>query len=134
MNVTNCKGCGRIFNVIGNEKLCPNCRKKMEDKFAEVKAFLQENPNTPIDVVSKETEVSTRQIRQWVKEERLILSEGIMDGVVCESCGKAISTGRFCDKCKASLTNNLRNAFAKESKSVEVKKDRDGDRMRFLNK
>ena len=31
MNVTNCRGCGRLFNQLSNEQLCPNCMKKIDE-------------------------------------------------------------------------------------------------------
>ncbi len=37
MDVRNCKMCGRLFNVLNNERICPACQKKLEDKFHEVK-------------------------------------------------------------------------------------------------
>ena len=40
MNVTNCRSCGRLFNVLSNERICPECRKKLEDKFQAVKKYL----------------------------------------------------------------------------------------------
>ena len=36
MNVTNCRGCGRLFNQLSNEQLCPNCMEKMDEKFDNV--------------------------------------------------------------------------------------------------
>ena len=45
MEVTNCRSCGRLFNVLSNETICPNCQKKLDDKFKEVKEFLDENPS-----------------------------------------------------------------------------------------
>ena len=101
MEVRNCKGCGRLFNVLGTEKLCSACRQGLEDKFQEVKKFLDENPNSSVETVSREMDVSTKQIRQWVREERLIFSEGSMEGIECEMCGAMIRTGRYCEKCKA---------------------------------
>ena len=40
MNVTNCRGCGRLFNQLSNEQLCPNCMEKMDEKFEVVKKFV----------------------------------------------------------------------------------------------
>ena len=37
MRISNCKGCGRIFNVLSDEQYCPNCQKKMDEKFDIVK-------------------------------------------------------------------------------------------------
>lgn len=133
MEVRNCKTCGRLFNVLSSERICPDCRKKLDDKFQEVKEFLEQNPNSSVEVVSKETDVSAKQIRQWVREERLVFSENSVEGIECEQCGKMIRTGRFCESCKAAITNNLNSAIDKPKKAPVQKKTHDKDRMRFLS-
>lgn len=132
MEVRNCKGCGRLFNVLGSEKLCPNCQKGLDEKFQEVKDFLDENPNSSVDAVSKATGVTAKQIRQWVREERLVFSEGSVEGIECERCGTMIRTGRFCDKCKAATIGNLRSAINQPEVEKPQKKRREAERMRFL--
>ena len=52
MEVRNCRSCGRLFNYMGGAPLCPACQKKLEEKFQEVKAFLEENPNSSVETVS----------------------------------------------------------------------------------
>lgn len=131
MNVTNCKGCGRLFNVISNTRMCPNCIAQLEDKFQDVKKYLGENPNASIDVLSKECDVSVKQIKQWVREERLTFTEGSPNGIECEQCGAMILTGRYCDMCKTKIHNNLSSAIDVK-KDEPKKRDRDRDRMRFL--
>ena len=74
MEVRNCRSCGRLFNYMGGAPLCPACQKKLEEKFQEVKAFLEENPNSSVETVAEELDVSVKQIRQWIREERLSLS------------------------------------------------------------
>lgn len=132
MEVTNCRSCGRLFNVIVNRRICPDCQRKLEDKFQEVKKYLYENPNANINTLAQECEVSIKQLKEWVKEERLVFAEGSMDGVQCEQCGALIRTGRYCDECKFKIGNTLRSALNQPSFPVETKKDRDRDRMRFL--
>lgn len=132
MNVMNCKSCGRLFNVMANEKICPACKQALEDKFQEVKRYLEENPNSSVEQVANENDVSVKQIKQWVREERLIFSEGSLQGIECESCGKMIRTGRFCDECKANMTNTLKNALDRPKAPEPKRPVRDGDRMRFL--
>lgn len=132
MNVMNCRNCGRLFNVLGNEKLCPQCRKELEDKFQEVKEFLQENPNSSMEVVSREMNVSVKQIKQWVREERLILSEASESGIVCERCGKMIRTGKYCDQCKNSIATSLQSVYAHPELAEQKRFERDGERMRYL--
>ncbi len=135
MDVRNCRNCGRLFNVLADERICPSCRQKLENKFQEVKEYLNDHPNASVDEVSMENEVTVKQIRQWIREERLTFSENSLEGIDCEMCGKIIKTGRFCDSCKAKLANNLMSAYDKPKKKEPDKKNginRDGNRMRFL--
>lgn len=134
MNVTNCKSCGRLFNVLSNSKICPDCQRKLEDKFQEVKKYINNNPNASIDMVSRENDVSVKQIKQWVKEERLAFSADSAEGVECEQCGKMIRTGRFCDICRGKIQNNLMSALDRPKVVEQKKPSHDRDRMRFLQK
>lgn len=132
MEVKNCRSCGRLFNYIGGAPLCEQCRKALEEKFQEVKAYLEENPHATVQQVSEDMEVSTKQIRQWIREERLSLSVAGADGIVCEQCGAPICTGRFCEKCRAEMVNTF-NGVINKPKQPEIKKrEHDGNRMRFL--
>lgn len=132
MDVRNCKGCGRLFNYMGGAPLCPVCQKALEEKFQEVKAYLDRKPNATIAEVSEEVDVSTKQIKHWIREERLSLVNAGADGITCEMCGAPICTGRFCDKCKKSMMDTFSGTLGKPKLQEEPKK-RDGkDRMRFL--
>lgn len=133
MDVRNCKSCGRLFNYMGGAPICQACQKKLEDKFQEVRVYLDDNPNATISQVSEAMDVSVKQIKQWIKDERLSLTSAGADGIVCERCGEPIHTGRFCAKCKTSMANTLNGAIDKPKGTVTAKKaDRDGNRMRFL--
>ena len=132
MEVKNCKGCGRIFNYMDGEQLCPACKKKLEEKFSEVKKYIEDNPDATVKQVSEDMDVSVKQIKLWIRQERLILSKASPDGILCESCGRPIRSGKFCDKCKTSMQNKLANALDKPKGTVVEKVERDGSRMRFL--
>ena len=133
MDVRNCKGCGRLFNYVGGAPLCQECMAALDRKFDEVKKYIDEHPQASISQVSEDVDVSVKQIKQWIKEDRLILSEASLDGVVCEHCGQPIRSGRFCDKCKASMASSLKNAMDKPKSVQDKPKNRDeGDKMRFL--
>lgn len=132
MEVKNCKDCKRLFNYIGGPRLCPDCRAKLEEKFAEVKKFVEENKNASISVVSEEMDVSVQQLNQWVREERLIFAEGSAVMIDCESCGAPIRTGRYCENCKSQMVNKFGGMYKKEE--VQQKRDpRERARMRFLD-
>lgn len=139
MDVRNCVKCNKLFNYIAGPVICADCRKSLEDKFKEVKLFIRKNPHVSLSEVSEECSVDIRQIRQWVREERLSFSEDSAIGIECEVCGKTIKTGRFCNECKTAVMNNLGSAYPKqenkESKEeVSHEKKDTSSKMRFLNK
>ena len=131
MEVINCKGCGRLFNALTRTRLCPACLEKLEEKFQAAKKYINENPGATIDIVAQECDVSTKQIKQWIRDERLAFSEESMQGIECEQCGAMIRSGRFCDACKTKLQNELRSA-TRVQVADEKKTIKDKDRMRFL--
>lgn len=135
MEVRNCRQCGRMFNYLGGVPLCPRCKDALEDKFAQVKEYVRDNPGSTIQMVSEDNDVSVQQIRQWVREERLEFSKDSPVGIECEICGVSIRTGRFCEACKKNVSDGFRKSIEppKPKREPEKKKAvRDSDKMRFL--
>ena len=138
MDVINCKGCGRLFNALTRTRLCPTCQSKLEGKFQEVKEYINQNPGSTIDIVSEACDVPAKQIKQWIREERLEFTEDSMIGLACEICGASIRTGRYCDKCKAQTLNGLNNVVRQAQASRQQQQQntgsnpKDNPRMRFL--
>lgn len=135
MNVRSCKICKRLFNYLSGPVYCPTCRDKMEEKFQEVKAFIQENPGVHIQEVADSCEVETAQIRQWLREDRLELTEGSPLMLSCDGCGAPIRSGRYCDKCKANVSNGFKDILKSNSRQNQDtfrKKEDGGSKMRFL--
>lgn len=134
MEVRNCKGCGRLFNYLNGQPLCQACKEALEEKFAEVKEYIYQNPKASITMVAEATKVSGKQIKQWIREDRLVLSEPSPDGVLCENCGTPICSGRYCDACKNRMANNLNSVLSRPTAPTpERKRERDGNKMRFLS-
>ncbi len=132
MDIRNCKNCNKMFNYIG-KPICPTCEKLLEDKFQEVKKYVKEHPEAPITMVAEENDVSVNQIKRWVRQERLAFSDASMVGLECEKCGAMIKTGRFCDNCKTTMTNNLASAIKKKPEPVVEPRQKESARMRFLD-
>ncbi|MBR6391016.1 MAG: transposase [Lachnospiraceae bacterium] len=133
MDVRNCRGCGKLFNYISGPFICPSCREKMEEKFQEVKKYIQENPGSNVSMVAEACDVEPNQIRQWIREERLEFASGASE-ISCEKCGAPIPSGRFCDKCKASMVNTLNNVYKPEAPVQQRRDNSDGGpKMRFLS-
>lgn len=136
MEVRNCKQCGRLYNYVGGSSitysvLCPDCIEHLEDKFQIVKYYIEEHKNASINEISQECEVSTKQIEQWIREDRLFFSENSNLGVPCEKCGRMIQSGKYCMECKNNLQSQLNSFY----KSPEIVKKKMGTtaRMRFLD-
>ena len=71
MNVTNCRSCGRLFNVIDGERLCPECQKKLDERFKDAKEYLNDHPDASVEELSKELKIPVKQIIRWIREEDL---------------------------------------------------------------
>jgi len=137
MEVRNCRNCGRLFNYIGGayKNLCPSCIEVLEDKFQDVKKYVEENPHCSINELSEKMDVSVRQIEKWVREERLCFAEDSPIGLDCEKCGKMIKTGRFCEACRNEMQNQMSQLYKAEpvKRKDNIKKDTT-NKMRFLDK
>lgn len=133
MDVRNCKMCGSLFNYVDGP-ICPNCNKKLEAKFQDVKTYIRENPKAPLGKIAEENDVPVQQLKKWVRQERLSFSEdsGIM--IDCEKCGKPIRMGRYCKACKEVMSNSFKGLYDSASPRGEKKKTQSSaGKMRFLN-
>ena len=114
MEARNCPRCGKIFSF-SSKPICPNCEKAEEEIFQRVRAFLEENPSQSLAEVAVSTQVSPRKILGYVQEGRLMVTDGMRQDVVCESCGKPILQGRYCDKCVIQLNQKITDVFSKHN-------------------
>lgn len=137
MELRNCKSCNRLFQYIGGSPLCPQCRESLEEKFGEVKEYIYEHPGQTMSQVSEAMDISIKQIKQWIREDRLVLSEAAADGVTCEHCGVPIRSGRYCEKCKNKMVNKLSATISHPAKERPEKKpgikESKENKMRFLS-
>lgn len=116
------------------QQICAACKEKLEEKFSQVKDYIREHETAAMKEISEANDISVKQLKQWVREERLTFSEKSAVGIECESCGAMIRTGRFCEKCKNQMANTLQTMYAKPAPAAPKKQARDKDRMRFLDK
>lgn len=118
MDLRNCRMCGRMFQYVG-QPVCPGCMKAMEDKLQEVKEYLREHERATVGQVSEELDISVKQIRKWVQEERLMFAPGVDTGLVCSKCGMPVESGSMCKKCKESLKKTLQGVYCPTPTSQE---------------
>ncbi len=134
MNLRNCSRCGKMFNYVAGPAICEPCKKAAEEDFQKVKQYITENPRASLRQISEDNEVTTKQIQQWIREERLMFSKDSPIQLLCENCGEPITTGRFCAKCKTKMANTLNDSFARPQQILqkpEKKEPKAG--MRFLD-
>lgn len=104
MENRNCPKCGKLFPFYA-VNMCEACRALEEENFEKVKAYISENPENDLNTISKDTGVSTRKILSYIKEGRIILTKALKSELMCEHCGKPITSGRFCDRCVLKFQN-----------------------------
>ena len=137
MDVRNCRVCGRLYNYIGGayRNMCPSCASALEEKFQDVKTYINDNPMASISQISKDCDISIKQIEQWVREERLYFSDDSPIGIECEMCGATIKSGKYCENCKSTMANQLGSMYKdKKPQSARKTNQKDSARMRYLDK
>lgn len=130
MELQNCRSCKRLFNYITGERICPACRELLEEKFQEVKKYIAENPGINANKVAEDCEVSLKQIKKWVREERLAFADDSLVGLECERCGRMVHSGRFCKECAGGLADAMQDAYRQQL--MERKRKTGAGKMRFL--
>jgi flagellar operon protein (TIGR03826 family) len=124
MDMKNCRKCGKLFNYVSGPPICPKCREKVEEKFQEVKKYVQENRSATYGEIEQNCDVERKQIEQWVREERLVFAEDSPIKLSCELCGKTILTGRYCDACKKNTANTISAAGRQPEAPKPLSSDR----------
>ena len=137
MDVRNCRRCGKIFKYIAGPMICPACKEEFERQFHVVKDFIRNNKEAGIADICEQCGVTENQIKQWIREERLVFGDDSPVGIDCEGCGATIKGGRYCEKCKLELSRGLMAATSQHDNSRDDgaigRKHGDSPKMRFLN-
>lgn len=94
-----CTHCGMPFDRRRNEELCPACDASGEVVFRRIKEYLYEHPGSSATDLVNNLGVTLKQIRHYLREERLeVIGDGYT-GLKCDACGRSIQTGRLCEAC-----------------------------------
>ncbi len=135
-DLRNCRKCGKMFNYIGIP-VCPTCVEADEQDFKKVKEYLYQNPGSSMSEVSSVLDISIEKITRYLREGRLEIVGGSGNMILhCESCGKSINSGRYCDICSNDLSKGFKSSADQLSKNVkgEENENKRTTEMRFLNK
>ncbi len=93
-----------LFNYIAGEPFCIKCKTEMEEVFKVVKDYINNNQNATIDETALQCGVTASDIKRWLREGRLELTNNSAIKLGCKSCGKQIRSGNLCDACTKMIT------------------------------
>ena len=112
MQIANCPKCGKVFTKMSNP-VCDKCTKEENEQFERIRVFLEENPTSTVsEICDAIPGVTPKKIMKLVRDGRLepiISLEGL---ITCEKCGRAIKSGRYCDKCVIAINQEAQELFA----------------------
>ena len=74
----NCARCGKVHNY--PSKYCKECLETEKELFDKVRDYLYDNPNATVEQVHIDTGVERKKIRQYIREDRLIITDRIIEG------------------------------------------------------
>ncbi len=112
MRFDTCRKCNRVFQYTGGDILCPDCTKNNDGGLGTVREYLAMHPGVSATRAEEDTGVPASIIRQWLKSEKIVVSNARGIGLKCEKCGKVINSGRICHDCK--------NSYADYTKSKTI--------------
>lgn len=124
MEARNCPRCHKMFSYI-RSPICPSCEREEETIFNKLKDYIHENPMCTLRELSEATGILPKRITGFIREGRLEISKGMIGDVQCESCGRPILRGRYCDKCVLRIHNVTEELFNKG----DGKEERSGAKM-----
>lgn len=135
MDLRNCKRCGKVFNYVASQMICPACKDEIEKKFDLVRDYIRDNKKAGFAEICEACDVTEKMLKQWIREERLFFGDESPVGIDCEGCGTMIKSGKYCDKCKNELARGLMSATRKPLEEKEESSPRrtgHDNKMRFL--
>jgi len=125
--IKNCPECGRLFADVGHN-VCNKCLEKEDSEFAVVRRYVRDHPGASIFEVAEETGIAEEKILQFLKDGRL-QSAGFVEVRSCESCGKKITSGRYCEKCRSQLGSQLESVIPRLGPTTSPAQPRGKDKM-----
>ena len=111
MNVPRiCEKCGKAnpeYRGVGEYK-CSECGFIMYDDFGVVRNYLEVHKGATQSEVHHATGVPMDTIRQFLREERLEITEGSGVMMACEICRAPIRSGRYCAECAKAVERRIK--------------------------
>ena len=122
MRTYTCRKCGKKYESDGlTEGLCNDCLMDKLDKYHQVREYLWEHPGTNASTLAAECGCTVREVMQWVREDRFMLTDGSKILLYCANCGTKITSGVYCKECQGKIARN--EAAAEKSARLRAKSE-----------
>ena len=126
-NLRNCKHCGKVFIVAGDDLLCPDCLKQEEHIRTRVMDYVRDNPGVTIEQALQATGVPDRVLKRMILEGKFTTdSENPIAKTirkVCAICGKPIEgAGIYCRRCTSRMVHESKHVANQSIDRISNKK------------
>lgn len=133
-----CNACNgvMVFKGVG-EYECEDCHDIAFDDYGKARSYIERNPGATQAQITEGTGVSSKSIRQMLKESRLEIASESRTFLKCDICGINIRHGSLCDKCEVSYHRNQeeqeRTKRSISGYGMDTKSREEGE-MRYINR
>ena len=119
----NCRICGTLF-LKDYTDYCLDCYKEIEQEFERVNDFLknENNRNANIHEVSGFTNISVKQIADFIRDGRIYAEDYPNLGYPCRHCGKLIKRQMLCNNCFDEFSSEIDRTLKTDKLLEEVGK------------
>jgi len=117
----NCRICGRLF-LKDHTDYCLDCYKEVEQEFKLVVEFLinEQNRYATIEQVSESTDVSLKQIAEFMRDGRIYSEDYPNLGYPCSHCGKVIKRQVLCNDCFDQFSSEVNTTLKRDKLMDEI--------------
>jgi len=107
-----CRICGRLFESDKSINVCPVCIASEDTDFIKIREYLYEHPHSSIYEVATVLGITINKIKSFLREGRIEIVEKDNQFLTCETCGKPIHSGRYCDECLKHNVSEVKGVFS----------------------
>lgn len=117
-----CRECGKTFEYTWGAVNCPECEVRIRRIFKDVKNYLWDNPGASEAIVCEKFGISRHVINDWLRNDKIQLSENSDIVLRCEKCGAEILSGHYCSKCQKEVDGtSVHGTFMGKEEKAEMR-------------
>ena len=110
--VRTCRKCNTIIEEKSLYDYCPECFKKIEKVFQEIREYIETFPGATAFEIEQETGIPYHVVNNFVREGRLVEIPNEYLNIECKGCGCLLLSAqhKFCPECRRKLETDFEKA------------------------